>query len=122
MRLTIEIAEDWLDILDTLADQVTAQDASTPEAALEHRIFAQLKNQRFTALTEPSPTRPFWISAMIALLAFWGRKVALSMGLPELVCFILTVVAVAAGVIACLNIAAAFLILLDDALKKAARM
>ena len=46
MHFTIDIAEDWLDVLDALIAQVAAQSASSPEEALEKTLFAQLNEQR----------------------------------------------------------------------------
>ena len=44
MRFTIEVDEDWLDTLESLAELVVGQEDSSPEAALEQAIFAQLKD------------------------------------------------------------------------------
>lgn len=46
MHFTIEIDDDWLDALDSLADLIASQEDSSPEAALEKAIFAQIKEQR----------------------------------------------------------------------------
>lgn len=45
MYFTIEIADDWLDVLESLAAQVTAQDGLTPEEVLEQTIFSQIQAQ-----------------------------------------------------------------------------
>ena len=44
MRFTIEVDEDWLDTLESLAELVAGQEDSSPETALEQAIFAQLKD------------------------------------------------------------------------------
>ena len=50
MRFTIKVDEDWLDILESLANLVADQDDSSPEEALEKAIFAQINHQRTTSL------------------------------------------------------------------------
>ena len=46
MRFILEIDDDWLDALDALIKLISAQEDSSPEAALEKAMFAQIKEQR----------------------------------------------------------------------------
>ena len=54
MRFTIEVDNDWLDTLDSLIEQVADQEGSSPEAALEKAIFAQI-GQQYTKQKGGSP-------------------------------------------------------------------
>jgi hypothetical protein len=111
MRFAIEIDDDWLDTLDDLTAQVEAQGDDSPEQALEQNIFAQLKEQRNTALAEPRPVlsaRPFLIAT--AFIAFVSQAAAYSLGRLDLG---LSLTGVA--------IVVALLVLVDCVLEQAAR-